>query len=141
MRPTLDVSCVSRKTPDFTPFGKSLSSVFSPTPTQVTKHGNFFAPLGLHNDDPSISLEDIMKSSFVPTPKKVDSTFSPGPKVNLASILSSKHIHDNSPVPVSMDKKRKIEEVGGYFKRMGSPTIGGNKENKPQRRNIMVSLP
>lgn len=126
------------KTPQFTPFGKTFSSVFSPTPTSMIKESMQFAPLELNRENTAISLDEIMKSSFFPTPKRVGSVFSPGPKVNLTSILNSRQVHDSSPVPVSMDKKRKLEQMGGYFKRMGSPTLGANKENQPTAygRNI-----
>jgi hypothetical protein len=130
------------KTPQFTPFGHVLTSVFSPTPTNLGKDENEFGVSVLNRQHLPISLDDIMRSSFVPTPKKIGSVFSPGPKVNLSSILSSRPVNDSSPVPVSIDKKRKMEQTGGYFKRMGSPTLGGNKENKPQGygRNIRVRL-
>lgn len=126
------------KTPQFTPFGQALSSVFSPTPTNLGKDTNDLDALEFNRQQYSISLDDIMKSSFVPTPKKIGSTFSPGPKVNLSSILSSRQENDSTPVPVSNDKKRKMQQTGGYFKRMGSPILGGNKENKAQGsgRNI-----
>jgi hypothetical protein len=116
--------------------------VFSPTPTNLGKEENEFGALELNHQQNSISVDEIMKSSFFPTPMKIGSSFSPGPKVNLSSILSSRQVNDSSPVPVSMDKKRKIEQTGGYFKRMGSPSLGSNKENKPQGygRNIRVRL-
>jgi hypothetical protein len=72
-------------------------------------------------------MEDIMKSSFVPTPPKVGSMFSPKPNMNTA--LAERPANDGAIVPISMEKKRKVESTGGYFKRMGSPSFGAQIEN------------
>jgi hypothetical protein len=80
----------------------------------------------------AFSAEEIMNSSFVPTPFKTGTSLSPEPKMNLTTVLSDRPINDANPVPISMEKSRKIESSGGsYFKRMGSPSYGIKKENKP----------
>lgn len=71
----------------------------------------------------------MMKSSFVPTPRKVGSMFSPEPKMHMTKALSDRQAHTGAVVPISMEKKRKIESTGGYFRRMGSPSFGTKKEN------------
>jgi hypothetical protein len=68
-----------------------------------------------------------MKSSFVPTPPKVGSMFSPKPNMNTA--LAVRPANDGVIVPISTEKKRKVESTGGYFKRMGSPSFGAQIEN------------
>jgi len=70
-----------------------------------------------------------MKSSFVPTPPKVGSIFSPEPKMNVTTTLVERQANTGVVVPISTEKKRKIESTGGYFKRMGSPSFGTQKEN------------
>jgi len=115
------------KTPQFTPFGQSLSSLFSPVPMAL---GN--TPLSHHtleHGKQTLSVEEIMKSSFVPTPRKVGSMFSPEPKMNMSTALSDRQANTGAVVPISMEKKRKIESTGGYFRRMGSPSFRTKKEN------------
>ena len=116
-------------TPQFTPFGYSLSSMFSPAVAPIGAMP--FSPAVAQKVDNSLSVEKIMKSSFVPTPSKSGSLFSPQPKMNLTTVLSERQIHDSVPVPISTEKQRKMEASGSYFKRMGSPTYGIKKENKP----------
>lgn len=113
------------KTPQFTPFGQSLSSLFSPVPMVSMS----FTPSTLQNGKQALSMEEIMKSSFVPTPPKVGSIFSPEPKMNVTTTLVERQANTGVVVPISTEKKRKIESTGGYFKRMGSPSFGTQKEN------------
>lgn len=112
------------KTPQLTPFGNSLSSMFSPAIT---------APLCAMPFSPNpcnaFSADEIMKSSFVPTPFKTSTNLSPEPKMNLTTVLSER-TNDSNAIPISIEKTRKVESSGSYFKRMGSPTYGIKKENK-----------
>jgi hypothetical protein len=124
------------KTQQLTPFGSSLYSMFSPA---IPASLSVFSP----NVGQAFSAEEIMNSSFVPTPFKTGTSLSPEPKMNLTTVLSDRPINDANPVPISMEKSRKIESSGGsYFKRMGSPSYGIKKENKPPSysEKKMVSL-
>jgi len=120
------IASILTKNQQLTPFGNSLSSMFSPAiPTQLASYsphtGNVF------------SAEDIMNSTFVPTPFKGDAcnSTSPEAKVNLTTVLGERQLNEKNPVPISIEKSRKTESSGSYFKRMGSPSYGIKKENKP----------
>lgn len=69
-----------------------------------------------------------MQSSFVPTPNKIASIFSPEPKMNLSNVLTDRQVNGGVAVPISSEKKRKVESSGGYYKRMGSPSFGAPKD-------------
>lgn len=116
-------------TPQFTPFGNTLSSMFSPTAHPFTS--SIFTPSALQNGNTTLSVDEIMKSSFVPTPHKIGPNFSPESRMNLTSVMSDRQTQESAQVPMSMEKKRKVESSGSYFKRMGSPTYGIKKENIP----------
>ncbi len=125
-------SILTKPPQQLTPFGNSLSSMFSPSiPAPLTS----FSP-----NNGTFSAEEIMNSSFVPTPFKAARTSSsPEPKVNLTTVLSDRTGHEGAnPVPISIEKSRKIESSGSYFKRMGSPSYGGiKKENKPPSQKMV----
>ena len=115
------------KTPQFTPFSQTLSSLFSP-PAPLSINSISSTQTANQNTSGSLSMEKIMQSSFVPTPNKIASIFSPEPKMNLTNVLNDRQFNGGVAAPISSEKKRKVESSGGYYKRMGSPSFGAPKD-------------
>jgi len=131
----------------FMPFGASL---FSPSALLP------FTPSMDNVQHSAMSADEIMNSSFFPTPnKKSDTHSSHSPRMNLTTVLTSDRqcqpapqdnaiglkagagngngtapILGGAPVPISLEKKST-----SYFKRMGSPAYSIQKDGKVNNNN------